>query len=143
MRLVFQAGGPVIKLLEREVGILKRVQHEHIISLNEVFETAKVILSPFCRAYIVTQCQYCLHSSADLLGFIVFPISWCIDQLGGEEMGVFEENWNSLAVCHTHVTRTQLLYMFMKQLCNRNLQIDSCIRAFLYLYNFYIIITSY
>lgn len=36
-----KAGGPVIKLLEREVGILKRVQHEHIISLNEVFETAK------------------------------------------------------------------------------------------------------
>lgn len=142
MRIVFQAGGPVIKLLEREVGILKRVQHEHIISLNEVFETAKVILSPFCRAYIVTQCQYCLHSSADLLGFIVFPISWCIDQLDGEEMGVSEENWNSLAVCHTHVTRTQLLYMFMKQLCNRNLQIDSCKHAFLYLYNFYIIITS-
>lgn len=37
----------MIKLLEREVGILKRVQHEHIISLNEVFETAKVISSSF------------------------------------------------------------------------------------------------
>lgn len=36
-----KAGGPVIKLLEREVNILKRVLHEHIISLNEVFETAK------------------------------------------------------------------------------------------------------
>lgn len=49
---------------------------------------------------LVTQCQYCLHSSADLLGFIVFPISCCIDLLGGKEMGFFEENWVSLAVCH-------------------------------------------
>lgn len=38
-----QAGGPAIKLLEREVAILKRVNHEHIIRLNEVFETAEVI----------------------------------------------------------------------------------------------------
>ncbi|XP_064594551.1 serine/threonine-protein kinase 33-like isoform X2 [Liolophura sinensis] len=36
-----KAGGPAIKLLEREVAILKRVNHEHIIRLNEVFETAE------------------------------------------------------------------------------------------------------
>lgn len=31
-----------MKLLEREVSILKRVNHEHIIHLEEVFETPKV-----------------------------------------------------------------------------------------------------
>ena len=40
--VVFQAGTPAIKLLEREVAILKRVQHDHIITLKEVFETPKV-----------------------------------------------------------------------------------------------------
>ncbi|KAK3096801.1 hypothetical protein FSP39_003437 [Pinctada imbricata] len=38
-----KAGGPAIKLIEREVAILKRVQHENIITLNEVFETGKKI----------------------------------------------------------------------------------------------------
>ena len=37
----FQAGSSKIKLLEREVVILKRVQHEHIIRLKEVFETSQ------------------------------------------------------------------------------------------------------
>jgi serine/threonine protein kinase len=37
-----QAGDPNIKLLEREVSILKRVSHPHIIHLKEVFETPKV-----------------------------------------------------------------------------------------------------
>lgn len=36
-----KAGGSAIKLLEREVAILKMVDHENIIKLNEVFETAK------------------------------------------------------------------------------------------------------
>ena len=34
-----QAGSSKIKLLEREVSILKRVHHDHIIRLKEVFET--------------------------------------------------------------------------------------------------------
>lgn len=42
--LPFQAGSSAIKLLEREVDILKRVQHEHIIHLEEVYETSKVVL---------------------------------------------------------------------------------------------------
>ncbi|KAM9148328.1 serine/threonine-protein kinase 33 isoform 3-T9 [Pangshura tecta] len=36
-----QAGSSAVKLLEREVSILKRVNHEHIIHLEEVFETPK------------------------------------------------------------------------------------------------------
>jgi len=42
---IFQAGGTGIKLLEREVAILKRVVHPNVIQLNEVFETAKVSMS--------------------------------------------------------------------------------------------------
>ena len=30
------------KMLEREVAILKRVQHPHIVALEEVFETSEV-----------------------------------------------------------------------------------------------------
>ncbi|MEE6498680.1 hypothetical protein FKM82_003204 [Ascaphus truei] len=37
-----KAGSSAVKLLEREVTILKRVNHEHIIHLEEVFETPKV-----------------------------------------------------------------------------------------------------
>ncbi|CAH1800245.1 unnamed protein product, partial [Owenia fusiformis] len=36
-----KAGSSTVKLLEREVSILKRVQHENIIHLEEVFETSK------------------------------------------------------------------------------------------------------
>ena len=36
-----KAGSANIKLLEREVSILKNVNHEHVIKLNEVFETSK------------------------------------------------------------------------------------------------------
>ncbi|KAK3602891.1 hypothetical protein CHS0354_018755 [Potamilus streckersoni] len=43
-----KAGSSAIKLLEREVLILKRVNHENIISLNEVFETSK-------RMYLVME----------------------------------------------------------------------------------------
>lgn len=35
-----KAGSSAIQLLEREVQILKRVDHEHIIRLNEIFETS-------------------------------------------------------------------------------------------------------
>lgn len=37
-----QAGSSGVKLLEREVNILKRVNHKHIIHLEEVFETPEV-----------------------------------------------------------------------------------------------------
>ncbi|KAM9768647.1 serine/threonine-protein kinase 33 isoform 2-T3 [Dama dama] len=36
-----QAGSSAVKLLEREVDILKSVKHEHIIHLEQVFETPK------------------------------------------------------------------------------------------------------
>ncbi|XP_016002882.2 serine/threonine-protein kinase 33 isoform X2 [Rousettus aegyptiacus] len=36
-----QAGSSAVKLLEREVSILKSVKHEHIIHLEQVFETPK------------------------------------------------------------------------------------------------------
>lgn len=37
-----QAGSSGVKHLEREVSIMKKVKHEHIIHLEEVFETPKV-----------------------------------------------------------------------------------------------------
>uniref|UniRef100_A0A8D0HDK9 Serine/threonine kinase 33 n=1 Tax=Sphenodon punctatus TaxID=8508 RepID=A0A8D0HDK9_SPHPU len=43
-----KAGSSAVKLLEREVSILKRVNHEHIIHLEEVFETPK-------RVYLVME----------------------------------------------------------------------------------------
>jgi len=44
-------GSSAIKLLEREVEVLKRVNHAHIIKLEEVFETAKkmYIIMELCR----------------------------------------------------------------------------------------------
>lgn len=41
---LFKAGSSAVKLLEREVSILKSVKHEHIIHLEQVFETPKVEL---------------------------------------------------------------------------------------------------
>ena len=43
--MFLQAGSSAVKLLEREVSILKRVNHHHIIHLEQVFETSKVSLS--------------------------------------------------------------------------------------------------
>ncbi|KAM9302111.1 serine/threonine-protein kinase 33 [Gastrophryne carolinensis] len=43
-----KAGSSAVKLLEREVSILKRVNHEHVIHLEEVFETPK-------RMYLVME----------------------------------------------------------------------------------------
>jgi serine/threonine protein kinase len=37
-----KAGSSAVKLLEREVSILKSVKHEHIIHLEQIFETPKV-----------------------------------------------------------------------------------------------------
>ena len=43
-----QPGSSAIQLLEREVEVLKRVNHPHIIQLEEVFETAKVTTIHTC-----------------------------------------------------------------------------------------------
>ncbi|XP_077142733.1 serine/threonine-protein kinase 33 [Ranitomeya variabilis] len=43
-----KAGSSAVKLLEREVSILKRVNHDHLIHLEEVFETPK-------RVYLVME----------------------------------------------------------------------------------------
>ena len=48
--VITQAGTPGIKLLEREVAILKRVHHDHIITLKEVFETSKVGVVKVCAS---------------------------------------------------------------------------------------------
>lgn len=47
MFIFTQAGSSAITLLEREVTILKRVKHEHIIFVEEVFETSRVIWKHF------------------------------------------------------------------------------------------------
>lgn len=39
---LMQAGSSGVKLLEREVNILKQVNHKHIIHLEEVLETPEV-----------------------------------------------------------------------------------------------------
>lgn len=46
-----------MKLLEQEVNILKSVKHEHIIHLEQVFETPKVMLQQVCilEGVIVTR----------------------------------------------------------------------------------------
>ncbi|GCC32726.1 hypothetical protein chiPu_0011190 [Chiloscyllium punctatum] len=38
-----KAGSHAVKMLEREIAILKMVNHEHIIKLEEVYETTKVM----------------------------------------------------------------------------------------------------
>lgn len=45
---LFKAGSSAVKLLEQEVNILKSVKHEHIIHLEQVFETPKVMLQQVC-----------------------------------------------------------------------------------------------
>ena len=39
-------------MLEREVAILKRVQHPHIVALEEVFETSEVRMNLLSRFVI-------------------------------------------------------------------------------------------
>ncbi|KAG8535242.1 hypothetical protein GDO81_029054 [Engystomops pustulosus] len=59
-----KAGSSAVKLLEREVSILKRVNHDHIIHLEEVYETPKVSHSgPKCCMYR----SVLLHSHPELL----------------------------------------------------------------------------
>lgn len=37
-----QAGTSAVRLLEREVLIMKKIDHEHLIHLEEIYETSKV-----------------------------------------------------------------------------------------------------
>ena len=39
---LFKAGSSAVKLLEREVNIMKMIDHEHVVCLNEVYETPTV-----------------------------------------------------------------------------------------------------
>lgn len=50
-----KAGSSAVKLLEREVTILKSVKHKHIIHLEQVFETPKVKL---CQVLHFENCCY-------------------------------------------------------------------------------------
>ena len=40
--IFLQAGTSAVKLLEREVLIMKKIDHEHLIHLEEIYETSKV-----------------------------------------------------------------------------------------------------
>lgn len=42
IQFFFQAGTSAVKLLEREVLIMKKIDHEHLIHLEEIYETSKV-----------------------------------------------------------------------------------------------------
>ena len=42
VQFCFQAGTSAVKLLEREVLIMKKIDHEHLIHLEEIYETSKV-----------------------------------------------------------------------------------------------------
>lgn len=68
-----KAGSSAIKLLEREVAILKRVSHKNIIQLNEVFETAKrmYLVMEFCEggelADILKEKKYFMESEVKII----------------------------------------------------------------------------
>lgn len=56
IQFCFQAGTSAVKLLEREVLIMKKIDHEHLVHLEEIYETSKVgnygrlqHLIPVCR----------------------------------------------------------------------------------------------
>ena len=40
--LDIQAGSYAVKMLEREVNIMKMIDHQHVVCLNEVYETPTV-----------------------------------------------------------------------------------------------------
>jgi len=44
-------GQKILRLIDREVIILKSVSHENIIELKEVFETAQVCFGTFTRRF--------------------------------------------------------------------------------------------
>lgn len=75
-----QPGSGSIQLLEREVAVLKRVNHPNIIQLEEVFETSKVRLISMYKFsmnhILVDFCQQKKHNlfSVQLIAWNVFPL---------------------------------------------------------------------
>ena len=51
--LLRQAGSANIKLLEREIGILKSVSHDNVIELKEVYETQNVSISLLMKSVTI------------------------------------------------------------------------------------------
>lgn len=76
-----QAGSSGVKLLEREVSILKRVNHAHIIHLEEVFETPKV------RVVVLIKSNTKLSRECHVLHRVKYPSrvyrGGCISSLNG------------------------------------------------------------
>lgn len=66
-----QAGTSGVKHLEREVSIMKQVKHEHIIHLEEVFETlnvrAKNMKHLFCSLSFKVSLSYAVVNHIILL----------------------------------------------------------------------------
>lgn len=58
-----KAGSSAVKLLEREVNILKSVNHKHIIHLEQVFETPKV------KFYQALQSEGCYYYKTNIIPF--------------------------------------------------------------------------
>ncbi|KAM8938749.1 serine/threonine-protein kinase 33 [Pelodytes ibericus] len=79
-----KAGSSAVKLLEREVTILKIVNHEHIIHLEEVFETPKgvYLVMELCengelreilqrkQRFSETETKHVIHSLASAIGYL-------------------------------------------------------------------------
>ncbi|XP_053305311.1 serine/threonine-protein kinase 33 [Spea bombifrons] len=79
-----KAGSSAVKLLEREVSILKIVNHEHIIHLEEVFETPKrmYLVMEFCESgelreillrkkrFSEAETRHVIHSLASAIAYL-------------------------------------------------------------------------
>ncbi|XP_069479814.1 serine/threonine-protein kinase 33 isoform X2 [Ambystoma mexicanum] len=79
-----KAGSSAVKLLEREVSILKMVNHEHIIHLEEVFETPKrmYLVMELCEGgelkeilqrkkhFSESETRYIIHSLASAIAYL-------------------------------------------------------------------------
>ncbi|XP_068116865.1 serine/threonine-protein kinase 33 [Hyperolius riggenbachi] len=79
-----KAGSSAVKLLEQEVSILKRVNHEHVIHLEEVFETPKrmYLVMELCeggelreilqrrKRFSERETRYIIHSLASAIAYL-------------------------------------------------------------------------
>lgn len=65
-----KAGSSAVKLLEREVNILKSVKHKHIIHLEQVFETPKVKVHQVLRLRVVITERILFHFEGALWGAV-------------------------------------------------------------------------
>lgn len=84
---LIKAGSSAVKLLEREVNILKRVNHEHIIHLEEVFESPKVSFYKF-KTYLKS--SFFHTNMIPYVFFIAFAAATKHSRMGeGERVFVF------------------------------------------------------